>query len=453
MKILYWKFKERGIKAAAVILLFLLTGLVLAGCSGESTGTQAAISSGGSEDGEYDGNAGKAVSGNPFPQQENISENDAEENESAQAKALEENPVTAHEAAQESPGTDREAAQEADRAEEGDVVEIPAYSGQAYVEVNGNIPYFEDSELSAESYEYYSELDLLGRCGVCMASIGQDIMPTEERGEIGGVRPSGWHTVKYPGMIDGNYLYNRCHLIGYQLAGENANTKNLITGTRYMNTEGMLPFENMVADYVSKTGNHVMYRVTPVFEGDNLLSDGVLMEAKSVEDNGAGVLFNVFCYNVQPGITINYENGESMADGASPVAKIKQTVQERKPEAEEAPTAGKLETESAPAAEKTETEQEAMPESVATVEPEMTASATAVPEPEDKQAAQQAAETGAYAVNDRNGKIHKTGQCPATGDGEHAMKSPVYFGTYEEAEAYSFSIAPKQDKRKCGNCW
>ena len=425
MKKSQWKFKERKIKTAAAILLFLLAFLLSAGCSGqaESTGTQAPVSYGG-EDSESGGNAGKAVSGNPFPQQENISENDAEENESAQAKALEENPVTAHEAAQESPGTDREAAQELERAEEKDIVEIPAYSGQAYVEVNGNIPYFEDSELSAESYEYYSELDLLGRCGVCMASIGQDIMPTEERGEIGGVRPSGWHTVKYPGIIDGNYLYNRCHLIGYQLAGENANTKNLITGTRYMNTEGMLPFENMVADYVRETGNHVMYRVTPVFEGDNLLSDGVLMEAKSVEDNGAGVLFNVFCYNVQPGIIINYENGESMADGASPAEKIKQTVQERKPEAEEVPTAGK---------------------------PEMIASATAVPE--DKQAAQQAAETGAYAVNDRNGKIHKTGQCPATGDGEHAMKSPVYFGTYEEAEAYSFSIAPKQEKRKCGNCW
>ena len=427
MKKSQWKFKERKIKTAAAILLFLLAFLLSAGCSGqaESTGTQAPVSYGG-EDSESGGNAGKAVSGNPFPQQENISENDAEENESAQAKALEENPVTAHEAAQESPGTDREAAQELERAEEKDIVEIPAYSGQAYVEVNGNIPYFEDSELSAESYEYYSELDLLGRCGVCMASIGQDIMPTEERGEIGGVRPSGWHTVKYPGIIDGNYLYNRCHLIGYQLAGENANTKNLITGTRYMNTEGMLPFENMVADYVRETGNHVMYRVTPVFEGDNLLSDGVLMEAKSVEDNGAGVLFNVFCYNVQPGIIINYENGESMADGSSPAEKIKQTVQERKPEEESAPAAGK-----------TETEQPAMPESAATAEPED----------------MPAAETGAYAVNDRNGKIHKTGQCPATGDGEHAMKSPIYFGTYEEAEAYSFSIAPKQDKRKCGNCW
>lgn len=397
---LQWKFKDRKVKKTVAILLFLFACLLFIGCSGQA---------------------------------EDTPENYAEESESAYAKKFEENPVAAREAVQEAfeeaPGG--EVAQEASGAEEGNIVEIPAYSGQAYVEVNGNIPYFEDSELSAESYEYYSELDLLGRCGVCMASIGQDIMPTEERGEIGGVRPSGWHTVKYPGMIEGNYLYNRCHLIGYQLAGENANTKNLITGTRYMNTEGMLPFENMVADYVSETGNHVMYRVTPVFEGDNLLSDGVLMEAKSVEDNGAGVLFNVFCYNVQPGIIINYENGESMADGSSPAEKIKQTVQERKPEEESATAAGK-----------TETEQPAMPESAATAEPEMS-------ELEDMPAA----ETGAYAVNDRNGKIHKTGQCPATGDGEHAMKSPVYFGTYEEAEAYSFSIAPKQDKRKCGNCW
>ncbi len=397
---LQWKFKDRKVKKTVAILLFLFACLLFIGCSGQA---------------------------------EDTPENYAEESESAYAKKFEENPVAAREAVQEAfeeaPGG--EVAQEASGAEEGNVVEIPAYSGQAYVEVNGNIPYFEDSELSAESYEYYSELDLLGRCGVCMASIGQDIMPTEERGEIGGVRPSGWHTVKYPGIIDGNYLYNRCHLIGYQLAGENANTKNLITGTRYMNTEGMLPFENMVADYVRETGNHVMYRVTPVFEGDNLLSDGVLMEAKSVEDNGAGVLFNVFCYNVQPGIIINYENGESMADGSSPAEKIKQTVQERKPEEESATAAGK-----------TETEQPAMPESAATAEPEMS-------ELEDMPAA----ETGAYAVNDRNGKIHKTGQCPATGDGEHAMKSPVYFGTYEEAEAYSFSIAPKQDKRKCGNCW
>lgn len=180
----------------------------------------------------------------------------------------------------------------------------------AYTAINDNVPYFTNDELSAESYEYYSELDSLGRCGVVYACIGQDTMPTEERGEIGQVKPSGWQTVKYD-CVDGKYLYNRCHLIGYQLTGENANEKNLITGTRAMNVDGMLPFENMVADYVKETNNHVMYRVTPIYEGDNLLADGVLMEAKSVEDNGEGILFNVFIYNEQEGVVIDYSTGDS----------------------------------------------------------------------------------------------------------------------------------------------
>jgi len=191
---------------------------------------------------------------------------------------------------------------------------IPAYDGKAYVAVNDNVPFFTDSELTTDAFEYYSELDSLGRCGVTYANVCKEIMPTEERGKIGMVKPSGWHTVKYD-VVDGKYLYNRCHLIGYQLSGENANTRNLITGTRYLNVEGMLPFENMVADYVKETGHHVLYRVTPIFEGDNLVANGVLMEAKSVEDNGAGILFNVYCYNVQPGVTINYANGESSLDG------------------------------------------------------------------------------------------------------------------------------------------
>ena len=193
--------------------------------------------------------------------------------------------------------------------------EVPAYSGDPYVEVNGNIPQFEEEELSTSSYEYYSDLNSLGGCGVVYACIGTDIMPTEERGEIGQVKPTGWHTVKYD-VVDGKYLYNRCHLIGYQLTGENANTKNLITGTRYLNVKGMLPFENMVADYVKETGNHVMYRVTPVFEGDNLLASGVQIEAESVEDKGDGILFNVYCYNVQPEVTIDYATGESSCESA-----------------------------------------------------------------------------------------------------------------------------------------
>ena len=187
---------------------------------------------------------------------------------------------------------------------------IPPFSGEPYVAINGNIPFFVEEEYTTESYEYYSELDELGRCGVTMACIGQDIMPTEDRGEIGSVKPTGWHSVKYD-CVEGKYLYNRCHLIGFQLAGENANKKNLITGTRYLNIEGMLPFENMVADYVQETGNHVLYRVTPIFEGDNLVATGVCMEGWSVDDNGEDICFCVFAYNAQPGIVIDYATGES----------------------------------------------------------------------------------------------------------------------------------------------
>lgn len=193
---------------------------------------------------------------------------------------------------------------------------IPAYDGKAYVAVNNNEPFFTDSDMTTTAFENYSDLDSLGRCGVAYANICKDIMPTEQRGKIGMIKPSGWHTVKYD-VIKDRYLYNRCHLIGYQLAGENANPKNLITGTRYLNVEGMLPFENLVADYVNNTGNHVLYRVTPMFSGSNLVANGVLIEAKSVEDNGGGILFNVYCYNVQPGVGINYENGDSWLDGTT----------------------------------------------------------------------------------------------------------------------------------------
>lgn len=190
---------------------------------------------------------------------------------------------------------------------------LPPYSGEPYISVCGGDPDFSEDEITSVSYEYYSELDALGRCGVCIASVGQDIMPTEKRGSIGQVKPTGWHTVKYD-FVDGKYLYNRCHLIGFQLTGENANRRNLITGTRYLNVEGMLPFENMVADYVKETGNHVMYRVTPIFVGDELLARGVHIEAESVEDGGDGIMFNVFCYNVQPGVVLDYATGEGTAD-------------------------------------------------------------------------------------------------------------------------------------------
>ncbi len=193
------------------------------------------------------------------------------------------------------------------------VSDIPEYSGIPYVEINNNVPFFDDEELSLNSYEVYGELDNLGRCTGAIANIGKDLMPTEERGNISEVKPTGWHIAKYEG-IDGKYLYNRAHLIGYQLTAENANKNNLITGTRYMNVSGMLPFENMIADYIKETDNHVLYRVTPIFDGNNLLASGVLMEAKSVEDKGEGILFNVYCYNVQPNIKINYANGDSVEE-------------------------------------------------------------------------------------------------------------------------------------------
>lgn len=194
-----------------------------------------------------------------------------------------------------------------------DLSSIPEYSGEPYIEINNNIPYFDESDITTNTFEDYSDLDLLGRCGVAYANLSPDTMPTEERGEIGMIKPSGWHTVKYD-IIDGKYLYNRCHLIGFQLAGENANEKNLITGTRYLNVIGMLPFENDVADYIRKTKNHVLYRVTPIFEGTNLVCNGLTIEAYSVEDNGAGICFNVYCYNVQPGIYIDYATGESFQE-------------------------------------------------------------------------------------------------------------------------------------------
>ena len=195
--------------------------------------------------------------------------------------------------------------------------DVPPFSGEPYVVLQDNQPGFSQEDFTTDSFETYSSLDLLGRCGTAYANIGLDLMPTEERDSIGQVKPSGWQTVKYD-IVDGKYLYNRCHLIGYQLSGENANEQNLITGTRYLNVEGMLPFENMVADYVQETGNHVLYRVTPIFQGTELVARGVQMEAESVEDQGEGICFNVYVYNDQPGITIDYATGENWQEGAEP---------------------------------------------------------------------------------------------------------------------------------------
>ena len=189
--------------------------------------------------------------------------------------------------------------------------EIPEFDGKTpYVTINNNEPEFPEDDFNTESFEKYSELDSLGRCGVAYANVSKDTMPTEARGDISKVKPTGWHAVRYD-CVDGKYLYNRCHLIGYQLTAENANKQNLITGTRYLNVEGMLPFENQVAEYVKQTNGHVLYRVTPIFEGDNLVANGLQMEAESVEDRGEKVKFNVYAYNVQPNIKIDYLTGNS----------------------------------------------------------------------------------------------------------------------------------------------
>ena len=210
-----------------------------------------------------------------------------------------------------------------------DPAALPAYTGSPYVVVNGNVPVFSEDELTTVAYELYSPLDALERCGVALASCGWEIMPAEdeERGSISSVYPSGWVQAQYD-CISGKYLYNRSHLIGWQLSAENANERNLITGTRYMNTEGMLPFENMVADYIRETGNHVAYRITPIYVGNEWVCRGVQMEAYSIEDEGEGICFNVYCYNVQPGVVIDYATGESYADGGVP------TTHETRPEVE-----------------------------------------------------------------------------------------------------------------------
>lgn len=197
--------------------------------------------------------------------------------------------------------------------------DVPAFSDAPYVTLSDNVPTFPDDDKTSVSFERYSQLDYYSRCGTAYANVGPETMPTEERGSIGQVKPTGWHTVKYD-FVDGKYLYNRCHLIGYQLTAENANELNLITGTRYMNVDGMLPFENQVADYIHETSNHVLYRVTPVYDGTDLVARGVQMEAWSVEDQGEGVCFNVYVYNVQPGVEINYATGASWLAGETPVS-------------------------------------------------------------------------------------------------------------------------------------
>ena len=328
--------------------------------------------------------------------------------------------------------------------------DLAPYSGSASIAINGNVPYFSEGDLlQTASFEFYNPLDSLGRCGVVYACIGRDLMPTEARGEIGQIKPSGWHTVKYNGVIDQNYLYNRCHLIGYQLTGNNADARNLITGTRFLNVEGMLPLENRVADYIKESGNHVLYRVTPLFEGDNLLASGVLMEARSLEDDGEGVEFCVYCYNVQPNILIDYADGSSRLDenlSAAREPSAEPSVQPSQTPSAEPSTAPSAKPSPTPSV-KPSTEPSAKPLPEPSLTPAPSETSTPLPEPSEQP------NMGKYAVNAKNGKIHITGKCPATGDGKNAMTQPVYFDTYEEAEAYSIQNSPGQSKRKCGNCF
>ena len=203
-----------------------------------------------------------------------------------------------------------------DQSGEATDIKIPDYSGAPFVIINNNIPFFDENDYAKETFESYSKLDSLGRCGVAYANVSRELMPTEERGKIRDIKPSGWRQAKYEGIVDSNppYLYNRCHLIAYCLTAENANEQNLSTGTHYMNVEGMLPFEEEVARYLDRNDNHVLYRVTPIFQGNNLVASGVLMEAYSIEDNGSGICFCVYCYNVQPGVTIDYRTGKSLKE-------------------------------------------------------------------------------------------------------------------------------------------
>lgn len=294
---------KRKFYSALYVVVF---ALMLSGCSlsGIADGSKSAVNGNLASDG------GTTVSEQVTSAETTITEEITETQSDISSESLE---ITEDTTVSDSGGA-ADASIEGKAASNMELADIPAYSGSAYCEINGNVPAFDDDELVTDAFENYSDLDSLGRCGVAYANICKEIMPTEERGVIGMVKPSGWHTVKYNDRIDGNYLYNRCHLIGYQLAGENANEKNLITGTRYLNVTGMLPFENEVADYVESTGNHVLYRVTPVYDGDNLVASGVQMEAESVEDKGAGVSFNVYVYNVQPGVLIDYATGGSEAD-------------------------------------------------------------------------------------------------------------------------------------------
>ena len=307
--------------------------------------------------------------------------------------------------------------------------DVAAYTDQAYVAVNDNQPYFSEYDLTGQSDEFYSELDGLGRCGTACARVGVDLMPTEKRESISQVKPSGWQNAKYDN-VDGKYLYNRCHLIGFQLSGENANEKNLITGTRYLNVDGMLPFENMIADYVKETENHVMYRVTPVFEGDNLVASGVLLEAQSVEDQGEDLQFCVYVYNVQPGITIDYATGASSSGEQSPETASRSRAEEQNPETASPSRTGEQSPESES---QLRTEEQNME----------SASRPQAEEPQSElEAAQESAPQGTdYILNTSTKKFHD----PTCGSVKQMKESnkQVYTGSRDEVIAQGYDPCKK----------
>ena len=286
--------KAKKLLALYLILLMTLTGAVFSSCGAELAASAAGISAG-AEDAAEDAQGAQ----------------DADEAQDQQAAEQ-----TAQQAGQQETG---QQTQQADQQKgTGDphydssdfLADIPEYAGYAFCYVNGNKPDFREDEIWKATQESLDPLDDLGRCGTANSCIGRDGMPTEGRGDISEVHPTGWHTDRYD-FVEGEALYNRCHLIAHQLSGDDAVPRNLITGTSYMNRDGMLPFEVTIGDYVRATGNHVMYRVTPIFSGDELIARGVHMQAISVEDGGEDLAFNVYCYNVQPGIDIDYKTGDN----------------------------------------------------------------------------------------------------------------------------------------------
>ncbi len=333
--------------------------------------------------------------------------------------------------------------------------DVAVYTDQAYVAVNDNQPYFSEYDLTGQSDEFYSELDGLGRCGTACARVGVDLMPTEKRESISQVKPSGWQNAKYDN-VDGKYLYNRCHLIGFQLSGENANEKNLITGTRYLNVDGMLPFENMIADYVKETENHVMYRVTPVFEGDNLVASGVLLEAQSVEDQGEDLQFCVYVYNVQPGITIDYATGASSSGEQSSETASRSRAEEQNPETASQSRTGEQSPESVsqlrteeqnPETASQSRTGEQSPESVSQLRTEEqnmeSASRPQAEEPQPElEAAQESAPQGTdYILNTSTKKFHD----PTCGSVKQMKESnkQVYTGSRDEVIAQGYDPCKK----------